>query len=78
VIRDGVRTRISGQDVVLGDLLVVAEGDRVAADALLLTGNNVSIDESLLTGESVPVGKHAVPSGSPAPAVMGEPRGRAQ
>jgi Ca2+-transporting ATPase len=71
VIRDGVRARIAGRDVVPGDLLVVAEGDRVAADAVLLTGNNVSVDESLLTGESVPVGKRAAPSGSPAPAVMG-------
>jgi magnesium-transporting ATPase (P-type) len=57
VIRDGVRVRIAGRDVVPGDLLVVAEGDRVAADAVLLSGNNVSVDESLLTGESVPVGK---------------------
>ena len=37
----------------------LAEGDRVPADAVLLTGSNVSVDESLLTGESVPVRKKA-------------------
>jgi len=71
VVRDGVRARIAGRDVVPGDLLVVAEGDRVAADAALLSGSNVAVDESLLTGESVPVGKQAVAPGSTAPAVMG-------
>lgn len=58
VIRDGTPRRIPGRDVVVGDLLVVSEGDRVAADALLLSGVNISADESLLTGESVPVRKH--------------------
>jgi Ca2+-transporting ATPase len=38
---------------------VVAEGDRVPADALLLSAVNLSVDESLLTGESVPVRKVA-------------------
>jgi Ca2+-transporting ATPase len=45
---------------VRGDLLVLAEGDRVPADGLLRRGINLSTDESLLTGESVPVRK--VPS----------------
>ncbi len=58
VIRDGTTKRIPGREVVEGDLLVVSEGDRVAADALLLSGVNLSADESLLTGESVPVRKH--------------------
>ncbi len=58
VIRDGEPQRIPGREVVVGDLLVVGEGDRVAADALLLSGINLSVDESLLTGESVPVRKH--------------------
>lgn len=57
VIRDGRLVRIAGRDVVRGDLLFVSEGDRVAADALLLASTNLSIDESLLTGESVPVRK---------------------
>jgi P-type Ca2+ transporter type 2C len=57
VIRDGERKRIAGREVVRGDLFVLAEGDRVPADALILSCTNLSIDESLLTGESLPVRK---------------------
>jgi Ca2+-transporting ATPase len=57
VIRDGKRVRIPGREVVPGDYLVLAEGDRVAADACLLCALNLSVDESILTGESVPVRK---------------------
>lgn len=59
VIRDGQQRRIPGREVVPGDILVVVEGDRVAADAVLRAGINLSVDESLLTGESVPVRKSA-------------------
>lgn len=62
VIRGGERKRIPGREVVRGDLLVISEGDRVAADALLLRADDVQADESLLTGESAPVRKQAVPS----------------
>jgi Ca2+-transporting ATPase len=57
VIRDGVQKRIAGREVARGDMLMLAEGDRVPADAALLWSLNLSIDESLLTGESVPVRK---------------------
>ena len=57
VLRDGQTRRIPGSEVVPGDFLIVAEGDRVPADVLLRRGTNVSTDESLLTGESVPVRK---------------------
>ena len=57
VIRDGEPQRIAGRDVVHGDLLKLSEGDRVPADALLVTSDGVRADESLLTGEAVPVGK---------------------
>lgn len=57
VVRDGERVRIAGRDVVLGDLLVLEQGDRVAADALLLEANDFQADESLLTGEAHPVHK---------------------
>ncbi len=57
VIRDGARLRIAGRDVVRGDLIVLAEGDRVPADALIVEVNDLQADESLLTGESVPVRK---------------------
>ncbi len=59
VIRDGQRKRIAGRDVVRGDFVVLAEGDRVPADAVLVQGHDLQTDESLLTGESVPVRKIA-------------------
>ncbi len=59
VVRDGVERRIVGREVARGDLLVVAEGDRIPADAVLLQSSYLSVDESLLTGESVPVRKAA-------------------
>jgi Ca2+-transporting ATPase len=61
VIRDGQPRRIPGREVVPGDILVLAEGDRVPADAVLLSATNLAVDESLLTGESVPVRKAADP-----------------
>jgi Ca2+-transporting ATPase len=57
VIRDGIQQRIAGREVVRGDLIVLGEGDRVPADALLLRCQDLQVDESLLTGESVPVRK---------------------
>ena len=57
VIRDGERKRIVGREVVRGDILVLSEGDRVPADAVVLSCTNLMVDESLLTGESVPVRK---------------------
>jgi P-type Ca2+ transporter type 2C len=71
VIRQGVRRRIPGREVVRGDIIVIAEGDRVPADAVLLSGQDVQIDESLLTGESVPVRK----APAVAPAHGGRPGG---
>ncbi|MGC9445076.1 MAG: cation-translocating P-type ATPase [Candidatus Methanospirareceae archaeon] len=57
VIRDGKERRIPGREVVVGDILVVSEGDRVSADAVILSSSHLSADESLLTGESAPVRK---------------------
>ncbi len=59
VIRDSARIQIAGREVVHGDVIVISEGDRVAADATLVTGHDLMLDESLLTGESVPVRKLA-------------------
>ena len=59
VIRDGERKRIAGREVVRGDFVVLAEGDRVPADAVLVQSHDLQTDESLLTGESVPVRKIA-------------------
>ncbi len=57
VIRGGAHRRIPGREVVRGDILVLSEGDRVPADAIMRRAINLSVDESLLTGESVPVRK---------------------
>ncbi len=70
VLRDGEKRRIPGSEVVVDDVILLSEGDRVPADCLLLHAVNFSIDESLLTGESVPVRKSAaeddsVPIGAP-------------
>ena len=59
VIRNGNQQRIAGREVVRDDIVLIAEGDRVPADATLLTATSLSVDESLLTGESVPVRKKA-------------------
>lgn len=57
VIRDGKQYRIFGREVVREDLITLREGDRIPADAVILSCENLAIDESLLTGESVPVRK---------------------
>ena len=61
VLRDGQPRRIASREVVRGDLLVLHEGDRIAADAWLFEGQ-LSVDESLLTGEAVPVDKSSAPA----------------
>jgi len=71
VVRDGERKRIAGREVVRGDLVVLAEGDRVPADIWLVEGSELLADESLLTGESVPVRKHAAPDEAPRLLVAG-------
>ena len=76
VVRDGEQVRVAGRDVVRGDLVVLSEGDRVPADAILREGVNLSIDESALTGESVPVRKTALGADSGSTS-MGRPGGDA-
>ena len=72
VVRGGVQRTIPGRDVVAGDIVMVAEGDRVPADCLLLQSMNLAVDESLLTGESAPAAKRAA---TPADPDMGKPGG---
>ncbi|MEO8837589.1 MAG: HAD-IC family P-type ATPase, partial [Herbaspirillum sp.] len=59
VIRDHQRRKIDSREVVCDDLLVLSEGDRITADAILIASSDMAVDESLLTGESVPVRKLA-------------------
>ncbi|HEY7990040.1 MAG TPA: cation-translocating P-type ATPase [Stellaceae bacterium] len=72
-IRDGRQLRIPGREVVPGDAVILAEGDRVPADATMLQAEDFLADESLLTGESVPVRKRAaLPADGPEAAPGGE------
>jgi Ca2+-transporting ATPase len=71
VIRDGSQHRIAGRDVVVGDLLILSEGDRVAADARVVTASHLAVDESLLTGESLPVRKRPSNGSSDVPTLPG-------
>ncbi len=57
VLRDGSSQEIDAADVVPGDVLVLETGDRVAADARVLSGDDLRANESALTGESEPVHK---------------------
>lgn len=59
VIRDGKKEKISARDIVVGDLFVVEEGDRIPADAVVVTSRDCSVNESILTGESIAV--HKIP-----------------
>lgn len=72
VIRDGEQKRIPGREVVVGDLIILAEGDRVPADAFILKNEQLNVDESLLTGESVPVRKRVWDGKESAPQPGGE------
>ncbi|WP_437535333.1 HAD-IC family P-type ATPase [Sorangium sp. So ce726] len=58
VVRGGQRSVIPAADVVPGDVVVLDAGDKVPADARLLSVKNLHVDESALTGESVPSDKH--------------------
>lgn len=57
VIRDSRQLKIPGREVVQDDIILLSEGDRIPADAIVLEETNFSVDESLLTGESMAVNK---------------------
>jgi Ca2+-transporting ATPase len=63
VIRNGIEKRIPGREVVTDDIVILQEGDRIPADALVLSCVNLMSDESLITGESVPVRKRETKKG---------------
>jgi Ca2+-transporting ATPase len=62
VVRDGALVRLPGRELVVGDIVVLGEGDRVPADLRVLDCHDLRTDESLLTGESLPVDKRAAGS----------------
>jgi len=59
VLRDGKVIEIESSKVVPGDILVLEAGDKIAADARLISSGSLKTDESALTGESLPVSKDA-------------------
>ncbi len=65
VVRDGTPRRIDAEQLVPGDLVLVASGDKVPADLKLHASFSLSVDESLLTGESTAVTKNAEADTSP-------------
>lgn len=69
-VRDGKRLTIPAEELVPGDLVHLASGDRVPADLRLISSRNLQIEESALTGESVPVQKSIEPV--PADAALGD------
>lgn len=68
VVRDGVPVKVPGPSLVVGDVVLLAEGDRVPADVELLEASYLTVDESQLTGESQPVLKQARESVASEPA----------
>ena len=57
VIRDGIEKQIPARELVPEDILILNEGDRVAADSSIIEYQNLMVDESMLTGESFPISK---------------------
>ena len=67
VLRDGQVKKIKAEELVPGDIVTVAIGDRIPADCRLLSiqSNSFSVDQAILTGESESVGKDCSPVGDP-------------
>ncbi|WP_046734354.1 cation-translocating P-type ATPase [Streptomyces humi] len=61
VRRDGTESKVPAEEVVPGDVVLLAAGDEVPADGRIVTANALQIDESALTGESVPAAKESGP-----------------
>jgi P-type Ca2+ transporter type 2C len=71
VRRDGIEIKIPADQVVLGDVVLLAAGDDVCADGRLIEASSLQIDESALTGESVPASKSTEAVTDPDP-VLGD------
>ena len=58
VIREGIEQLISNDELVPGDIMMIEEGMKIPADAIVLQSNDLSLNESIITGESLPVEKN--------------------
>jgi Ca2+-transporting ATPase len=66
VLRDGVESEIPAEELVVGDVVLIAAGDQVPADGRIIAASALQIDESAMTGESTPAAKEATTlSGGP-------------
>lgn len=66
IVRDGQKIDIDSRNIVKGDILVLNQGDKIPADARIITASNLEANESSLTGESEPARKNS--DGNPLPA----------
>ncbi|PLS06495.1 calcium-translocating P-type ATPase, SERCA-type [Neobacillus cucumis] len=69
VMRDGQWIKIPSKEIVIGDIIKFASGDRIGADVRVIESKSLEIEESALTGESVPVAKHIDPLSNPNPGI---------
>ncbi len=61
VVRDGRRSKVSAQELVPGDVMLLREGDRISADARVIRSTGLKVDNSTLTGESLPLARDEEP-----------------
>lgn len=69
VLRGGEWIKIASKEIVIGDVIKFASGDRIGADVRVIDSKSLEIEESALTGESVPVAKHTDPLSNPNPGI---------
>lgn len=59
VLRDGIKHEIEAMELVPGDIIILKYGDKIPADARIISQTNLQVDQSALTGESIPQVKHS-------------------
>jgi cation-transporting P-type ATPase F len=67
VLRNGEKRQVPSQELVPGDVVLLASGDKVPADLRLVQSRNLQVNESALTGESIAIEKNTKPLNSDAP-----------
>ena len=57
VIRNGEIVKVPSEELIIGDVVILESGDKIAADMRIIEAHNLMVDEAILTGESVQVNK---------------------